>query len=148
MKNKTFKIILLIFSFLFFSHSCSNREETVSCFPIQNISLELNLNLPAYYKLNNVGGWIYVNEVGAGNRGLIIVRSTTGFIAYDRNAPHLCPDGDNTILKVVDNIKIVCPKDDAEWILLTGQPTKVAKVNPKIYRVIYNSNMNTISIYN
>jgi len=68
-------------------------------------------------------------------------------MVYDRNAPHLCPDT-NTTLNVEDNIKIVCPKDGAEWILLTGQPIKVANIAPKTYPYNYNPQTGILNIYN
>ncbi|AQY21314.1 hypothetical protein AB406_0354 [Riemerella anatipestifer] len=96
----------------------------------------------------NVGGWIYVNEQNSGTRGLILVRTgTSTFKAYDRNAPHICPASDTT-LEVKDDIKIVCPKDGAEWILLMGQPTKVSQVSPKTYFTYYDAASNVLTIRN
>lgn len=138
--------LLLIFSTLIIN-SCGNREETVSCFPEVPINVVINLNLPAYYELQNVNGWIYLNQIESGTRGLIIVRTTNGFKVFDRNAPHICPDN-NTTLMVESNIKIVCPKDGAEWILLTGEPTKISQVSPKTYRYNFDSNANVLSIFN
>lgn len=137
--------ILLIFSALNIS-SCGNREETVDCFPKVPINVILNLNLPAYIDLQNVNGWIYVNQQQSGTRGLIVVRTTNGFKVFDRNAPHICPDNNTTLL--VDNgIKIICPKDGAEWILITGEPTKVAQIAPKTYRYNFDSNSGTLTIF-
>ena len=143
--SNLFLAIILIFSVLNIT-SCSNREETISCFPNTQINVVLNLNLPTYYTLQNVGGWIYVNEQQAGTRGLIVVRTTNGFKVYDRNAPHLCPDS-NTTLSVENDIKIVCPKDGAEWITITGEPTKIAQVPPKTYPYSYDTNVKILSIY-
>lgn len=139
-------ILLLTFSLLTFNSSCSERNETVSCFPNATVSVQLNLNLPLYYELQNVGGWVYVDEVGSGTRGLIVVRITSGFKVYDRNAPHICPDKDTT-LEVKNGTSVYCPKDNAEWILITGQPTAVANVSPKTYGFSLSSN-NILSIYN
>lgn len=124
--------IALIFSLLI-TASCREREETVRCFPDVPVNVILNLNLPAYYSLQNVNGWLYVNEQQSGTRGLIVVRTTNGFKIYDRNAPHICPDA-GTTLQVENNIKIVCPQDGAEWILITGEPIKTAQIAPKTYR--------------
>jgi nitrite reductase/ring-hydroxylating ferredoxin subunit len=140
-------ILLLTFSLLTFNSSCSERNETVSCFPNATVSVQLNLSLPSNNALQNVGGWIYVNEVGAGTRGLIVVRITSGFKVYDRNAPHICPDTDTT-LEVKNGTSVYCPKDKAEWILITGQPTAVANVSPKTYGYSFDSNSNILSIYN
>ena len=134
---KTF-FILLIFSLLSLVISCESRAETVSCFPSQIINVQLNLNLPAYANDLNTKGWIYINEQQSGTHGLILVKTGTGFKVYDRNAPHLCPDM-NTTLIVQDRIKIVCPKDGAEWILQDGTPIKGTGLPPKSYDYSYNA---------
>lgn len=151
--KKTFSFvsifILLTISFLNIN-SCSNRDDTVSCFPTSPISVSLNLNLAAYNNLNFVGGWIYVDEQQAGTRGLIVVRTGDNpatFKVYDRNAPHVCPDN-NTTLSVKDNISIVCPKDNATWILLSGQPTSVSSLPPKTYFWNYEASTKNLSLYN
>ena len=138
--------VALILSLLIIN-SCSEREETVRCFPDVPIQVSLNLNLPAYYSLQNTGGWAYINEQQSGTRGLIVVRNTTGFNVYDRNAPHICPD-DQSTLQVQDNIKIVCPKDGAEWILITGEPIKNVQISPKTYRYSYDANSGILNIFN
>ena len=142
---KTF-FILLVFSLLSLVISCESRAETVSCFPSQIINVQLNLNLPAYANDLNTKGWIYINEQQSGTRGLILVKTGTGFKVYDRNAPHLCPDA-NTTLEVQNNIKIVCPKDGAEWILQDGTPIKGSGLPPKSYDYSYNAATGIISIY-
>ncbi len=142
---KTF-FILLIFSLLSLVISCESRAETVSCFPSQIINVQLDLNLPAYANDLNTKGWIYINEQQSGTRGLILVKTGTGFKVYDRNAPHLCPDA-NTTLIVQDRIKIVCPKDGAEWILQDGTPIKGSGLPPKSYDYSYNAATGNFLIY-
>ena len=138
--------ILLVFSLLSLVISCESRAETVSCFPSQIINVQLNLTFPAYAIDLNTKGWIYINEQQSGTRGLILVKTGTGFKVYDRNAPHLCPDA-NTRLEVQNNIKIVCPKDGAEWILQDGTPIKCSGLPPKFYEYSYNAATGIISIY-
>lgn len=145
--NASILVLTLIISALFITNSCSSRDETVSCFPDVNINVVLNLNLPAYQNLQTVGGWIYVDEQSSGTRGLIVVRTTNGFKIYDRNAPHICPDA-NTTLNVENSIKIVCPKDGAEWILLTGEPIKISQLAPKTYSFTIDTVSNTLFIQN
>ncbi|KIC65215.1 hypothetical protein [Chryseobacterium taiwanense] len=149
--KKTFSI-LFILKILIISNlslnSCGRTQDTVSCFPSNPINVTLNLNLPAYYNLNNTGGWIYINEQQSGTRGLIAVRTSgSSFKIYDRNAPHLCPDT-NTTLEVKDDISIICPKDDAKWILLTGQPAnQITGLPPKTYTYNYDPSTNILNIY-
>ena len=138
--------ILLVFSLLSLVISCESRADTVSCFPSQIINVQLNLNLPAYAIDLNTKGWIYINEQQSGTRGLILVKTGTGFKVYDRNAPHLCPDM-NTTLIVQDRIKIVCPKDGAEWILQDGTPIKGSGLPPKSYDYSYNAATGNLLIY-
>lgn len=151
MKPSFLKIIipiLLAFSALKTLNSCSNREETTSCFPDQFISVQLNLSLPSYYPLNNIGGWIYVSEQQSGTRGLIIYRaSATSFKIYDRNAPHICPDT-NTTLEVEGGTLVICKKDNAKWFLNSGAPASVSPYPLKQYFYNYNSSTNILNIYN
>lgn len=151
--KKTFSIIsifiLLTFSFLNIN-SCSSREDTVSCFPLTPINVNLNLNLAAYNNLNFVNGWIYVDEQQSGTRGLIVVRTgdnPASFKVYDRNAPHICPDN-NTTLQVKDGTSIICPKDNASWILFSGQPTAISSLQPKTYFWNYDASTKNLSLYN
>ncbi len=146
-KNQSLFILFLTFSLLTFNSSCSERNETVSCFPNSAISATLDLKTVSYYPLNNVGSWVYVDQIGAGTRGLIVVRISSGFKIYDRNAPHICPDKDTT-LEVKNGTSVYCPKDKAEWILITGQPTAVANISPKTYPYSFDPNSNILSIYN
>ncbi|WKS94912.1 hypothetical protein [Riemerella columbina] len=149
MKRNLFLILsLIVLSISALSlNQCGHREDTVNCFPSVPIQVDLNLNLPAYQPLSNTGrGWMYINEQNSGTRGLIVVRTKPGvFKVYDRNAPHLCPT-QNSTLEVIDGIKIRCPEDGAEWILLTGQPSKVAQIPPKTYPVYYDASTQTLSI--
>lgn len=131
--------VVLVGAFVAILQACNSDDGTISCVPITTVSVQINPNLPLYANLNNPGGWIYVNGVTAGTRGLIVVRTASGYKAYDRNAPHICP-GEKTTLYVEDDIKIVCDADESEWILLTGQPTKVANRAPRTYQVIVNTN--------
>lgn len=151
--KKSFSIIsifiLLTFSLLNIN-SCSNREDTVSCFPNAPINVTLNLNLAAYNNLNFVGGWIYVDEQQAGTRGLIVVRTAdnpASFKVYDRNAPHICPDN-NTTLEVKNGTSIICPKDNATWFLIDGTPTTVSNLPPKTYFWNYDAVSKNLNLYN
>lgn len=125
--------------------TCGSREDTISCFPEQRISVQTNLNFANYRSNIERDGWTYINEHGAGTRGIILVKLGNRFFAFDRNAPHICPDV-NTTLEVEDDIKIVCPKDGAEW-LIDGTPSKISNLPPKKYNVNYNPLTKDIQIY-
>lgn len=130
---------VLLLAFILIFQSCNSDDGTVSCVPITTVSVSINTTLPLYSDLNNPGGWVYVNGPMAGTRGILVIRTASGYRAYDRNAPHICP-AEKTTLYVKDDIKIVCDADGSEWMLLTGQPTKVANRAPRMYQVYANPN--------
>lgn len=147
MKMKEFiKIILnklfILPLFLLFM-GCASDDGVVNCVPTYTVSKSINMVYPLYMGLANPGGWAYVEGVGAGTRGLIVVNIGNGYKAYDRNAPHICP-GTETTLEVVSGIKIVCKADSSEWILMTGEPIKVANRAPKTYRVLVSGTTLTV----
>lgn len=149
-KGLNFFSVLVLLSIMGWNSSCSSREEVVNCFPQYSINVQLNLNLPAYATKLDSANWMYINEQQSGTRGLILVRAGVypnyRFKIYDRNAPHICPD-ENTTLEVQGGVKIICPKDSAEWILSTGEPIKIAGIPPKVYNYSYNPATGIISIY-
>lgn len=145
MKINNLFVFFIVYS-VFSSTACSNREDTVSCFPYQIINVRLYTSLPAYANDLNTNGWVYINEQQSGSRGLILVKTGNSFKVYDRNAPHLCPDS-NTTLEVHSNMKIVCPKDGAEWILTDGTPIKGTGLPPKSYGYSYNAATGELLIY-
>lgn len=130
---------LFLAAFILILQSCNSDDGTVSCVPTTTVNVSINTTLPLYSNLNNPGGWVYVNGATAGTRGIIVVRTASGYKAYDRNAPHICPTEKST-LYVKNDISIVCDEDESEWILLTGQPTKVANRAPRTYQVYVNPN--------
>jgi len=144
--------IFLVFSGLQTLQTCSDRDGTVSCFPRQYINFQINLNGAAYYKLLNPGGWDYTKgEDGTGSRGLIIYNlDGRHFKIYDRNAPHLCPDGESTTLEVITDtdgiLKVFCPKDKAKWLMFNGEPKQNVQVPPKTYP--YTITNGILNIYN
>src|SRR5690625_1229695 len=124
--------MLLIVGTLSFTSACSESDGQRSCNPEYSISASINVNLPLYSNLENVG-WTYVGGQGTGTRCIVVVQIfRPSHKAYDGHAPHLCPSIHST-LEVVEHIKLYCPEDGAEWILLTGEPIKIANRSPRVY---------------
>ncbi|MGV0939832.1 hypothetical protein [Empedobacter sp. ULE_I140] len=106
------KVILVsVFAGLF--QGCNSDDGTVSCVPNTIVNVSININLPLYSNLNNPGGWVYVNGTMAGTRGIIVVRTASGYKAYDRNAPHICPTEKSTLV-VKEDFFIECEVDGAK----------------------------------
>lgn len=142
--SKINSITLFLSALLFFLSGCNDEDGQKSCNPEYIVSVSINVNLPLYNEVET-RGWTYVGGAGTGTRGIILVKLSNGYKAYDRNAPHICP-GTNTTLEVVDDMKMYCPFDGAEWILLTGQPIKIADRSPRVYSAVRNGDI--INIFN
>ena len=138
-----FWIFIVLFSTIFMT-SCDSDDGQKSCNPEYLISASINVNLPLYSEVET-RGWTYIGGEGTGTRGLILVKTNSGYKAYDRNAPHICPTA-NSVLEVVDDIKLYCPEDGAEWILLTGEPILIADRAPRVYPAVRNGDI--INIFN
>lgn len=142
------KKLALRFGFLFLMGmflGCNDDDGQLNCNPQYTVSAVVNIALPLYSNVET-RGWTYVDGEGTGTKGIILVKTTNGtYKAYDRNAPHICPTA-NSRLEVIEDIKIHCPQDGAEWILLTGQPIAVADRTPRTYAAVRNGNI--VTIYN
>lgn len=142
-----FKKLAWVFGFLLLAmtYSCKDDDGQMNCNPHYTISAMINVALPLYSEVET-RGWTYVGGEGTGTKGIIVVKTTNGtYKAYDRNAPHMCPTA-NSQLEVIEDIKLHCPEDGAEWILLTGQPIQIADRAPRTYQAVRNGNI--ITIYN
>ena len=139
-------ILVCVFAGLF--QGCNSDDGTVSCVPNTIVNVSININIHLYSNLNNPGGWVYVKGATAGSRGLIVVRTATGYKAYDRNAPHICPTEKSTLV-VKEDFFIECEVDGAKWALINGMPIKDTKAvrDMRTYRV-YASPNGVITITN
>lgn len=124
----------VLVSLLVIFTACRDDDGQKNCNPQYAISASININLPLYSQLET-RNWTYVGGEGTGSKGIIVIKTTNGYKAYDRNAPHICPTL-NSQLQVVDDIKLFCPEDEAEWILLTGEPIKIADRAPRVYSAV------------
>lgn len=136
--------LILLFAGMALLTACLDNDGQMDCNPEYTISATININLPLYSELET-RGWTYVQGTGTGSRGIIVVKTNSGYKAYDRNAPHICPTTGST-LEVIDDIKLYCPHDGAEWILLSGEPISIANRPPRVYAAIRTGDI--ITIYN
>lgn len=108
------KKFLLLFSFITLI-GCESNENFSRCDIINPATI--NLVNPEFINLQIPGGWAYAN---GGPRGLIMYNAGSSFKAFSRECPHL---NTCTSAMVVENdIKMVCPCDDAAFSILDGSP--------------------------
>ena len=93
MKTKI-ALILLVLSALY---ACKKNDDAI---PNVAVNEYIDLNLPSYFPLNAVNGWVYYN---AGVKGLIIFRkSTTEFVAIERTCS-FDPSTSGAVVEVESN---------------------------------------------
>ncbi|MXV37436.1 hypothetical protein GO491_01900 [Flavobacteriaceae bacterium Ap0902] len=130
-----FKIILT-FCILTFYVGCGTEDSTVDCMPRSNVNASYSLNLPQFVNLNIDQRYVVLDADGTnGSRGIILFNTGSQIRAYDRNAPHICPTANSTLV-VVDDIIIECPEDGAQWMLRSGEPLNT-QTNGRSPRQLY-----------
>ena len=148
LKNVTIYLKLIVILLIIIScGSCDSDQGRINCSPKSYVNAHYNLNLGQFAPLSSVGYVVLDRDGTNGVSGLIIVNTGLNIFAYDRNAPHICPEP-NTILQVVDDIKVVCPKDGAEWALNSGVPLNDATNGIPLYQYRVVREGNFISIFN
>lgn len=81
---------------------------------------DISLNLPLYSPLTNTGNAVFIGVQGVGIRGVFVMN--TGFDvfrAFEASCPNHPPNGCSTM--VLNGQTAVCPCDDYEYSLFTGQ---------------------------
>lgn len=81
---------------------------------------DINLNLPLYSPLTNTGNAVFIGVQGTGIRGAFVMN--TGFDVYrafEASCPNHPPNECSTM--ALNGQTAVCPCDDYEYSLFTGQ---------------------------
>jgi hypothetical protein len=144
-KYKLNNKIVLFFLILTFVLSCkSNRKNPVPNIPFD---LTINISLPAYIDLQNVGSYAFVE---GGSKGIIVYRvSMDQFVAFDRHSPAdasfncgeaLTPTSSN-FLELSDTCST------ARFSLLDGSAIQGSDVGLRQYMTFYDGSYK-LRIYN
>lgn len=114
---KPVRAVLICLIFL----ACSNDEERSNPFLADiGFNFDLNLNLPLYSPLTNIGNAVYVGNAGVGVRGVFVIN--TGFDlfrAFEASCPNHAPNACSTMESTGQVASCSC--EDFEYNLLTGQ---------------------------
>ena len=136
-------LILIILSILI------NCKKNSSKNPIPNIpfDISINIDLPSYYELAGVGGWICID---GGSKGIIIYRKATDiFVAFDRQSPK-DPDGICVKPLTPDSINFLQLNDfcsDAKFSMYDGAAINNSEFGLRQYQTSWNGT-NILRIYN
>ncbi len=121
--------------------SCSKNSVNKNCNFLLDVgvSLQLNLNLPQYSQLQFPSNPVYV--ANAGNGGIIVTNTGTGFVAFDAADPNHAPSSCSVLS--ISGINGTCGCDDKnEYNLFNGLPVGNASLQCplKAYRIEQNGN--------
>lgn len=107
--------------FITFLLSCDNDRTNRNPF-LQEIGFQfdVNLNLPLYSPLTNVGNAVYIGTQGVGTRGVFVINSGFDqFRAFEASCPNHAPNSCSTM--ELDGQTATCSCEDYEYSLFTGQ---------------------------
>jgi nitrite reductase/ring-hydroxylating ferredoxin subunit len=126
-------IAILLFTGFILSCDSGSVNYRNPYLPNYPVDLFINLNLPQYSNLNFPGN--YVVDYSQGIKGIVIYNTGTGYTAFDIACPN--QDLSSCTAMVIQGVNAVCPCDDAQYSLFTGNaPGKDYPMKP--YRVIVN----------
>lgn len=139
MKNSFF----LIFAFFLFVKCDKSDTNTNNPFIANTaFSIQINISLPTYSKLQFPSNAVMVNQANAGIRGIIVFNTGTGYRAFDGACPNQSVTSCSTL--TLSGINATCPCDSAVYSLFTAQsPGKQYPL--KEYRTEVNGTTITIS---
>lgn len=106
---------------LLFMLSCDNDRGTRNPF-LQEIGFrfDMNLNLPLYSPLTNLGNAVYIDSPGIGTRGVFVIKSNFDqYRAFEASCPNHIPNECSTMS--IDGQVVSCSCEDYEYSLFTGQ---------------------------
>ena len=116
--NKTF-VLLFCSSFLFLA--CTKTRTNRNPYLIEtSFEYQVNLNLPQFNALQNIGNPVFIGTQGVGIKGVYIIN--TGFDtfrAFEAACPNLSPSSCSKIVSSGDIATFPC--NSYEYSLFTGQ---------------------------
>ena len=134
------KTLFMFFLLITLSCSKSNINDS-NCRFLLNIGVNeiVNMSLPQFSQLQFVSNSVYVPN--AGNGGIIVTNSGTGFLAWDASDPNLSPSSCSRL--EINGLEATssCTTPNT-YSLITGQPLNDSSLRCglKAYRVEQNGN--------
>lgn len=146
------KISILIVVFVItFCSSCKKKNKTVQDnIAYQTVNITMFPNDPLNFKLQTVGGWMYIN---GGVNGIIVYRKTmtnspTDFVALERTSTSLPDDPDARVKVQSDSFTLKDTISGSKWQIVDGALISgPATQNLRSYNAIFDGN-NTLTIRN
>lgn len=146
------KINLIIYAFILVVFSFCKKKATavVDNIPYQAVNINVYPNDPLNFKIQTVGGWIYI---AGGVNGILVYRQTmTGssdFIAIERTSTYLPNDAGAKAKVLSDNFTLKDTVSGSKWQINNGAVmTGPASLALKQYQAIYDNGTGVLNIRN
>lgn len=120
------------------------KNDNDSNVPLAQVNVTVNINQPAYFNLQTVGGWEYLN---GGSRGLLVYRNgPEEFRAFDRHSPYNL-DANCRVFVDSTNIFAVDTCSGSRFLIIDGSVETGPAARPLTqYQTTYNGTV--LQIYN
>ncbi|MBA0882554.1 Rieske (2Fe-2S) protein [Flavobacterium undicola] len=112
-------IPLFLISLLFLSCSDNGFNNKNPYIPNYNFSVTFDMNYPAYSNLKFVSNAIYYSGPDVGPKGIYVFNTGSGYNAFDAACPNQALSSCSTL--TLNGINLVCPCDNQEYSLFSGQ---------------------------
>lgn len=141
---KSFFYLLLFFIIL----SCSgNSVDNKNCRFLLNVgvNVSVNMSLPQYSQLQFISNSVYV--ANAGNAGIIVTNTGSGYLAWDASDPNHTPSSCSTL--TVSGLNATCGcVDENTYSLVTGQAIGNGDLQCPLKNYRVEQSGNVLLIYN
>ena len=118
------KIVLIALVFFTLFYSCKKKSTNAPENPVPSVPVNLTVypNDPLNFKLQAIGGWIYIN---GGINGIILYhKSQQEFIAIERTSSYLPNNPSAKVVVMSDNFTCRDTISDSRWQIIDGTVTK------------------------
>ena len=134
---------LVVFLLLVGLWSC-RKKDTVNQTnnPVPSVPVQINLypNDPLSFKIQAIGGWMYVN--GGVNGILVYRKSNEEFVALERTSTHLPNDAKARVVVQSDNFTLEDTVSKSRWRIFDGTVTQGPATWPlRLYGTTYDGNV-------
>lgn len=136
------KIVLITLVFFTLFYSCKKKSTNASENPVPSVPVNLTVypNDPLNFKLQAIGGWIYIS---GGINGIILYhKSQQEFIAIERTSSYLPDNPSAKVVVLSDNFTCRDTISDSRWQIIDGTVTKgPAQWGLRLYGTTFDGNV-------
>jgi len=136
--NRIFGVLLLVFIF-----ACDDDRGRRNPNLLEiGFRFDMNLNLPLYSPLTNIGNPVYIGANGVGTRGVFVMNvGFDQFRAFEASCPNHLPNECSTMELIGETA--VCPCEDFTYSLFTGQQFDIPNDGMLYYNMLeYSARLN------